>query len=138
VKLFNVLFLAGMGYSVTFSTCTCGDQKSVSLPLYSLYIQNNSKDSFKYSYSTMFPDTSILNNLDSSFIYPSQQHQINIPAYLLTNFQTGGQQLEIFLFNVDTLQKYPWQTIMSNYLITKRYLLTYDSLKNVNNIISYP
>jgi hypothetical protein len=46
--------------------------------------------------------------------------------------------LEIFLFNVDTLQKYGWQTVASKYLITKRYDLTYDSIKEHNNVMNYP
>ncbi len=85
----------------------------------------------------MFPDTSILNNMDSSLIYPFQQNQIEFPVYLLPNFKTGGW-VEIFLFNVDTLQKYGWQTVASKYLITKRYDLTYDSIKVDNNVINYP
>lgn len=55
----------------------------------------------------------------------------------MPNFQTKGF-LELFLFNADTLQKYPWQTIVSGYLVAKRYILTYDSLKANNNIIRYP
>jgi hypothetical protein len=75
--------------------------------------------------------------MDSSLIYPFQQQQINIPVYLLPNFKTSGW-VEVFLFNVDTLQKYGWQTVTSKYLITKRYDLTYDSIKANNNVINYP
>ena len=137
MKMLNILLVIGAELSLTCSTCTCGDLKSVTLPIYSFYIQNNSKDTFEYSFSTLYPDTSILNNIDTSPIYPHQQHEINIPAYLLPSFETKGQ-VEIFLFNVDTLQKYPWPTVMSSYLIAKRYDLTYDSIKADNNVISYP
>jgi hypothetical protein len=75
--------------------------------------------------------------MDSSFIYPSQQNQIAFPQYLLPDFETQGS-VEIFLFDVDTLQKYGWQTVASKYLITKRYELTYDSIKANNNVINYP
>jgi hypothetical protein len=137
MKLLKILLFIGAGYSLTFSTCKCGDLKSVSLPEYTFFIQNNSNDTFRYSYSTFFPDTSIQNNLDSSLIYPLKQQQIDIPVYLLPNFKTEGL-LEFFLFNVDTLRKYGWQKVASKYLITKRYDLTYDSIKENNNVIDYP
>jgi hypothetical protein len=138
MKLLKIFLIIGVGFSLTFSTCKHGDLNSVSLPLYTFYIQNNSKDTFEYSYSTLYPDTSILNNLDSTFIiYPSQQGQIVFPVYLLPNFKTSGV-VEIFLFNVDTLRKYNWQAITSNYLITRRYDLTYDSIEANNNVIRYP
>jgi|SRR6185312_9774640 len=137
LKLSNIILIIGPIISLAFPACTSGDLKSVTLPKYTFFIQNNSNDTFKYSYSTFFPDTSIVNNLDSSLIYPNRQHQIDIPEYLLPNFKINGS-LQIFLFNVDTLQKYSWQTIISKYLITKRYILTYDSLKVNNNVINYP
>ena len=111
--------------------------KSETLTLDTFYLKNNSKDTLMYSYSTEYPDTSILNNLDSSIIYPSQLHPIYVPAYLLPNFKTKGR-LELFLFNIDTIQKFSWQTITSDYLVTKRYDLNYDSVEAENNVIGFP
>jgi hypothetical protein len=133
----RMLLLMGIAYGLTLSSCR-GDLEPVSLSDYTFYIQNNSTDTFKYSYSTLFPDTSILNNMDSSFlIYPFRQNQVIFPQYLLPDFKTNGL-VEIFLFNVDTIRKYGWPTVASKYLITKRYDLTYDSLIENNNIINYP
>ncbi len=136
MKLPKMLLIIVVGYGLTLSNCR-GDLKSVSLPEYTFFIQNNSKDTFRYSYSTLFPDTSILNNMDSVLIYPLQQTKIEFPTYLLPNFETNGY-VEIFLFNVDTLRKYGWPTVASKYLVTRRYDLTYDSIKQDNNVINYP
>jgi hypothetical protein len=136
MNLSKMLLIIVAGYGLALSGCG-GDLKPAALPTYTFYIQNNSKDTLRYSSSTLFPDTSILNNLDSSVIYPSQQSKIEFPTYLLPNFETSGW-VEIFLFNIDTLQKYPWQTIISSYLITERYELTYDSIKADNGVIKYP
>jgi hypothetical protein len=137
MTLYKLLFIVGLGYTLIFSTCTHGDLRSVSLPEYTFYIRNNTMDTFKYSSSTLFPDTTLQNNVDSTSIYPFQLGQINIPQYLLPNFETYGS-VEVFLINVDTLHKYPWQTVASRYLIAKRYELTYDSIKDNNNVINYP
>jgi hypothetical protein len=63
--------------------------------------------------------------------------QIGFPKYLLPDFEMQGS-VEILLFNVDTVRKYGWQTVAAQYLIAKRYVLTYDSLKAANNVIKYP
>ena len=133
VKLLNILLMLGTG--VAFSTCR-GDLRPVTAPTYNFFIQNNSADTFKYSFNIL-PDTSILNNIQSVLIYPGQLSKIYFPTLDLPDFKTTGT-IEIFLFNIDTLQKYPWQTVMSKYLITKRYDLTYDSIMATNSVIKYP
>jgi hypothetical protein len=136
MKLPKILLIIVVGYGLTLSTCR-GDLKSVTVAEYDCYIQNNSNDTFQYSISNLYPDTSIQNNLESYLIYPNQRHQIYIPVDFLPNFKTT-RRVEIFLFNVDTLQKYSWPTVMAKYLVTKRYDLTYDSLMVDNNVINYP
>jgi len=148
VKL--ILILLTIGYClICFS---CGDLFIHTLPKYSFSIQNNSKDTLNYLYSTSYPDTSLLPILDTSLvyhgtsilsiqdtslIYPNTKHLIEIPKYLFPNFSKEGT-IEIFLFNIGKFQNYTWNTIVSNYLIEKRYDLTFDSLKRMNNTIIYP
>lgn len=46
--------------------------------------------------------------------------------------------LSVFVFNSDTLAKYPWDTVRSQYLILQRYDLSLKDLQNRNFEIEYP
>ena len=137
MKLLRILLLTGAAYSLTFSKCQCGDLTPETVVEYPCFLRNNSNDTLNWSFSISWPDTTIENNLDTTPIYPLQLSQIYLPVNFLPDFKTTGVW-EIFLYNVDTLRKYGWPTVASNYLIAKRFDLTYDSLQADSNIITYP
>jgi hypothetical protein len=123
--------------------CGCrGDLESVAAPpVYTFYLQNNSQDTFVYILSNQSPDTT----LDSlsvqqsiSFVsFPNSKTELYFPKSSLPNFDTSGT-LELFLINIDTLQKYSPQYIASQYLIAKRYDLTYHDIITNDSTVTYP
>jgi len=44
----------------------------------------------------------------------------------------------VFVFDANIVENTPWDTIRKNYLILKRYDLSYDDIVSLNWIITYP
>lgn len=103
-----------------------------------LIIQNNSKDTIIFTYSTTYPDTSIgyLHSVIGTGILPNTNQTRSIPELNNSNYEHGV--IEILLFDWRTVRENSWNDIQSKYLILKRYDLTLDSLKKMNNTIVYP
>jgi len=124
--------------------CGCDLKSEPAPPSYTFYFQNNSEDTFGYIYSTHFPDTTldtiILQQMDIAnypLIYPHSKTVLYYFKDSLPNFETSGT-LELFLINIDTIEKYSWQNIASKYLVARRYDLTYKDIIMSDSVITYP
>lgn len=107
-------------------------------------IINNSNKAIYFGASTRYPDTLTL--------YPN-------PTFDAVNYKVEGNSsktdedrscyedivkatsqgiLMYYIYDANTLQTVPWDTIVKNYMILKRYDLTLKDLQDKNWVISYP
>ncbi len=96
-----------------------------------LLIQNNSNKSICYSFSSLYPDTTIPNILNP-FIPPNQKGG----PYPYGTAANGI--VEVFIFDKSIVETMPWDSIVKKYLILKRYNLTIDSIGKMGGVINYP
>jgi hypothetical protein len=97
-----------------------------------IYIHNNSGKSIYWSMSGLYPDTTIA---PISYSVNIDSGQTKGPySYLLSS----SGVIELFLFDNSVLGANPWDSVVSKYLILKRYDLTQDSIVKLNSIITYP
>ena len=108
-----------------------------------LKVVNNSQNSIYADFYQSYPDTS----LSLLFHFSSDQHKIN-PGGRISLGRGGdwetafkddiNQKLIILIFDGNTIETVPWDTIRKKYLVLKRYDLTLDSLKKLNWVVTYP
>jgi len=121
------------------STCCKKDENKHDLIL---FINNSNKTIFLKS-SVGFPDTLIhFSNPalagNSNKVAPKSSGD---PLRLSDTYEELFRQIDtlmVFVFDSQTLEIEPWDTVKKNYLILKRYDLSLLDLKNKNWVITYP
>jgi len=100
-------------------------------------IKNNSNTDIYYLPSFSYPDT-----LLKQSEYPPAGNKIskhsedkNITG---SPFFEMNKTLIIFIFDADTVEKVPWDTIVKKYYILKRYEVTKQDMENMDWTITYP
>ena len=136
----NVLLIFGIVIFSSFSNCD-----KIGERYYTIKLNNYSANTIEYYVASLgseyiYPDTLIL----SSKLY-SPQVKTNKSAYRDSSVPWEDvykyltkDTLSIYVFSSDTLNKYPWDTIRSNYMILQRYDLSLQDLQNRNFGIEYP
>jgi len=108
-------------------------------------IKNNTKEAIYASWHTQYPDTGLtyltnptLNTHINKVLSNSlQESHYKAPSEGI--FETmKSDVLLVFIFDAATLESTPWDTVVANYLILKRYELTLQDLENMNWIVTYP
>lgn len=117
-------------------------------PIYKQYgfdIRNNSNNSIKYYVAALgmehiYPDTALLSSNPPMVTIPMGESRFWGVGFKLEVLfdQLPVDTLSVYLFNVDTLNKYPWSVIRDNYKVIKRYDLSLPDLKKRNFIVTYP
>ena len=114
-----------------------------------MYIFNNTNQTLQVffnedaQYKSIYPDTQITNFkdrlglpilsfhkeilVDGSATWESV-YEVNVP----------NDTLSFFIFNSDTLNKYSWDAMQSNYKILQRYDLSLKDLQNRNFELEFP
>jgi len=104
-----------------------------------IYIQNNSSKAIYYGLSYAYPDTN-LNSISqipgekgniSHKIYSNQQTTMMAAAFALNS------TMQMYIFNADTIEDNPWDSIVKYNLILKRYQFTESDMQKSNWTISY-
>jgi len=109
-----------------------------------LKITNNSNDSIYSRLQYNYPDSTILETghpgAESTFIAPSKTEKIfsSIKWEERISFINKQNTLYVFLYSVDTLNKYPWSQIQKDYKILQRYALSIDDLQKLDWNVTYP
>jgi hypothetical protein len=117
-----------------------------------LHIVNNSTNTIVTQLSCLFPDSSLdvnfytkQNNIcvdtsSNNQIYPGSSLAFKVAGswgYIFSHY-IPSDTLQIFIYDYATFKNNSWDTIVSKYLILKKYDLTLDSLEKLNWIIKYP
>jgi len=103
-------------------------------------VVNNSDKAIYYHFSARFPDTSLnynpVFNLGSKII--SHQSEVYSARQCIESEFNITTKFMCFIWDAQTLETVPWDTILQNYLILKRYDLTLQDLDSLNWTITYP
>lgn len=108
--------------------------------VYSIKVYNNSQKTVTTFYEKNYPDT----NLPDQKPLLSEIKQNN---YTFIDSREKWEEafseapkdtLSFYILSIDTLSKYPWGIITSQYKILKRYDLSLQDLQNQNWRITYP
>ncbi len=99
--------------------------------------QNNSNDTLSVAYSPS-SDTTLPTDPGTvtALIFPRTQGSVAYPINAFPQYPHGT--IKIFVFKQSDLGKHSWDSISVLHLLLRRYDLTFDSLKKINNTIAYP
>lgn len=108
-----------------------------------LKVYNNSKKTLYAMYYQSFPDTALgLHTVFESTdkrISPGETYTLGRGGTWETAFQDDiDGKLMVFVFDANIVEKTPWDTIRKNYLILKRYDLSYEDIVKLNWTVTYP
>ena len=106
---------------------------------YIIKIQNNSKDTIQFYASYNYPDTSMdVTKPLLKMVYPSKYSSLESKKQWDDVLVAPRDTISIFILSKDTLDKYDWAKIRSDYNILKRYDLSLDDLKRQSWKATYP
>jgi hypothetical protein len=117
-------------------------------PTYTLRLRNDSDHLIDCYYSfgwdkqgSIYPDTLIMEEMEplTRGIQPGGRYIYNSSnewAYVFSRFPRDT--ISIYIFHTDTVNKFSWDTIRSQYKVLKRYDLSYDDVEKMNFEIPYP
>lgn len=121
-----------------FVGCNCKknlDERSV-------IITNNATHSITYYFlehaEHKYPDTAIETSVVLTSLPPGRSTTLFLgdPAYVYKYQKV--ERMCLFTFHTDTISKYNWDVIRSEYKVLKRYDLSYDDLKQRDFNITLP
>lgn len=103
-------------------------------------IKNDSNFSIYNSISIDTTISYINPSVSNSSIQPNatEIHTINGRTWETLIEDTPKDTISLFIFSSDTINKYPWDSVRSNYMILQRYDLSLKDLQNRNWTIEYP
>ncbi|MEO8147104.1 MAG: hypothetical protein ABI723_05665 [Bacteroidia bacterium] len=104
-----------------------------------IYVKNNSSEAIYYLESFSFPDSTLKGNEiekpgEGDKIKPSEEGAIIAGRGVFGLNAT----FQVFIFSADTIEKEPWDTIVAQYKILKRYQFTETDLETSNWTVTYP
>jgi len=108
----------------------------------SILIKNNSSKAMYFGFSFRYPDTITLDpnpTLDKLY-FKIENHSDKSVHYrhCIEDDFVFTSKIMCFIYNSETLETTPWDTVVKKYMILKRYDLTLHDLDSLNWIITYP
>jgi len=133
----KITFIAILSLLFIYATC-CRDKKDCH---YNVYINNNTDKAIYFNLSASYPDTLFYYNPtvegDICKVNPhkhtNESHNSCVEGYYLQ-----VPKLIYFIYDAQTLETTPWDTVKKKYMILKRYELTLQDLENMNWTVTYP
>lgn len=117
---------------------------------YYIAIQNNSNKAIYVINSKGYPDSTYFkygpNPVLSSHIYkvlPGETNTNNKGRECIEDlweylYESSGNKMMYYIFDAQTLETTPWDTVCKKYLVLKRYDLSLADLQRMNWTITYP
>ena len=135
MKPYSILVLISL---CGFACERFGDRK------YPLYIINDSNHTIAYYVAAVgiehkYPDTALVSNKFEMGTIPPGGSTIWDSSVPFDRFfqLLPSDTLSIYLFHPDTLAKYDWSVIRSEYKVLKRFDISYDDLKSNDFKVTY-
>lgn len=108
--------------------------------VYSFWIKNNSDISISYLVGQSYPDTIVPNEEESLLMLETDDRRPYDQSEKWEDFfaQLPADTLSVFFFDNDTLAKYGFEQIRSDYNILKRKDVSLQDLKFNSYTVTYP
>jgi hypothetical protein len=129
---------------MVISTTSCGNKIGREI----IGLQNNYRDTIYVlaawaGMEHVYPDTALpINRLGMRYVPPGTKGVISetgMGGNWASSFLTlPSDTLSIYLLDAKILSLYDWSQIRDNYMILKRFDLSFQDLKSSNYIITYP
>ena len=111
-----------------------------------LTIKNNSNDSIVYYFELLAPNDTLLTDIAypqtkeniQSRIIPPNNETTNSEGFRRVFDGNSDKVLMIYIFSPSVINTVPWDSIVSNYQILRRYDLTLDDLEAMSWTVEYP
>ena len=128
--------------TLTLLSGSCDDEKD----RYKLRINNLSDKPVYVAWTTCYPDTSLYTVVDPTpNVHIKRVEAITLHRSIYRNASKGLfylegkiEKLSVFIFDAETLETTPWDTVQSKSLVLQRYDLTLEELERLKWIIPYP
>ena len=105
----------------------------------SITVKNNTSGTVAALLGYSYPDTSIPQDSLVGGILPGKDRFLDTKGYCDDVFKSLPRDtISVFVFDIDTLTRYPWNEIRNGYKTLKRYDVSLADLKNSNWTITYP
>ena len=137
------LILISLIFIVVIST---GCPENFGEPDSRIIIDNNAQEEISYFYQINdkkdtllenFPFALTSENTESRSIQP-QNHDTLIGPFKAVLDENPENLLYLYLFSSEVIDTVPWDSIVSNYQILRRYDLTLDDLEAMSWTVEYP
>ncbi len=123
------IIIAGLLIMMLFSASDCHNKDYEYF-----FIKNLYNRAIYYSTSDYYPDTSIVKEYRSiGPINPTEE------IYFDAGYDGFKRKdtLIFFIFDAETIEQVPWDTIISKYMILKRFELSEEDVRNMNDTITF-
>jgi hypothetical protein len=138
-KFMKVILITIIGIALLASRCwdeDCHDE---------INIINNSDNIIYFDFSYRYPDTMLIENPVPGRKYArinshSSGREQDIYGDCFEGAISGspGGKIMFFIYDANTLETTPWDTIVKHYMILKRYDLTEQDLDSMGWTVTYP
>lgn len=134
------LVILFMGIMFISATCTKNSETCHT----EVTILNNSDSDIYFGLSLRYPDTLILypNPASAGDYYKVEKHsrKKDIDDECIENIfeENSSGTLMYYIYDAQTLETVPWDSVVKKYMILKRYELSLDDLQRMNWTITYP
>jgi len=135
------LFMLLMGIVLLSATCSDNNKENCH---YRVAIENNSDRDIYFSPSGRYPDTLTLdpNPVSAGDYYKVGRNTTGKHLYrdcIEYDFKANPSGIIMyFIYDAQTLETVPWDTVVKNYMVLKRYDLSLENLQQMNWTITYP
>ncbi len=133
--MLNNLILLTMFVSLSASSCNNKEE----LHRY-IYLKNSTSKTIYYGLSYSYPDTSFNKIEDVPGNKGSIAYRINagVQTTLPAASFAYNPTMQLFIFDANTIETTPWDSIVAHNMVLKRYQFTESDMQQANWTITYP
>ena len=124
--MINVGALLMLFISLSSSSCHKEEHRYI-------YIKNSSDKNIYYRFSFAYPDTTLGKSDPDNYKVNSKSQTFTTANVFAFNTTT-----QLFIFDANTVESTPWDSIVKHYTVLKRYQLTKSDMEKMNWTITYP
>ena len=136
MRQFIMIYSILLGIVILF-TISCVDKENCHD---SINVVNNSNQSIYFTISFIYPDTVLNSDPTSDISFRIQKLSYKVDKYrrCLEGDFNYTSKIMCFIYDANTLETTPWDTVAKKYLVLKRYDLSLADLERMNWTITYP
>ena len=97
-----------------------------------IYVKNSSNKAIYHRFSFAYPDTTLKNSDPNNYKINSESKAVTIASVFAYN-----PTLQLFIFDADVIEKNPWDSVVAQRMILKRYQFTESDMEKMNWTITY-